>query len=79
MIIDYVYSVISSATIYNLYMIELSFFNIIHFQHFINILRIVLIVSFLKFIEQGSKNKLGLNWAKLRSNWNWALLQLRLN
>ena len=22
-------------------------------------------------------NKLGLNWAKLSSNWNWALLQLR--
>ena len=25
------------------------------------------------------KNKLGLNWAKLTSNWNWTLLQLLLH
>ena len=27
-------------------------------------------------INKNSKNKLGLNWAKLSSNWNLALLQL---
>ena len=26
-----------------------------------------------------NRDKLGLNWAKLRSNWNWALIQLRFN
>ena len=26
-----------------------------------------------------TKNKLGLNWAKLRSSWNWSLLQFRFD
>ena len=30
-----------------------------------------------KVFMRENKNKLGLNWAKLSSNWNWALLQLR--
>ena len=30
----------------------------------------------MNMIEIG-ENKLGLNWAKLSSNWKWALLELR--
>ena len=29
-------------------------------------------------LPTADSNKLGLNWAKLSSNWNWALLSLRL-
>ena len=30
--------------------------------------------EFRRFLSTRRINKLGLNWAKLRSNWNWALL-----